>query len=74
MKITLNDIITLLSALGIAGSVLTIIATAGAVDCNNITLTHGTIICGICLVVLALSIFGLIKMERDEEESIYDRL
>lgn len=74
MKITLNDIITLLSALGIAGSVLTIIATAGAVDCNNITMTKAAIISGICLVVLALSIFGLIKMEKKEEESVYDRL
>lgn len=74
MKITLNDIITLLSALGIAGSVLTIIAIAGAVDCNNITMTKAATISGICLAVLALSILGLIKMEKKEEESVYDRL
>lgn len=72
MKITLDDIITVLCGIGIAAAVFLLIGTAGAIETDGLTFKEGAIRCAIYLVVLVVSVFGLTKME--SEENVYDKL
>ena len=74
MKITLEDIITMLCAIGLFVSVAFMIGTVGAVEMDQITMKEAITRCAICLVVMAASVFGLNKIEKNEEENVYDRL
>ena len=71
--LTLNDLISLFSIIGVSVSLIMLVGVAGAVDCDSITLFEGTKKIVIWLIVMALSVIGLAKVERDEED-IYDRL
>lgn len=71
--LTLDDLISLFSIMGIFLSIIMMIGVAGAVDCDSLTLYEGTVRLVFWLIVLVLSIIGLVKVEKDEE-GIYDRL
>lgn len=71
--LTLDDLISLFSIMGVFLSIIMIIGVAGAVDCDSLTLYEGTVRFVFWLIILVLSVIGLAKVERDEED-IYDRL
>ena len=71
--LTLDDLISLFSIMGIFLSIIMLIGVAGAVDCDSLTLYEGAVRLVFWLIVLVLSIIGLVKVEKDEE-GIYDRL
>lgn len=72
-ELSLNDLISLFSIIGVLVSLIMLVGVAGAVDCDSITLFEGAKKIVIWLIVMALSVIGLAKVERDEED-IYDRL
>lgn len=72
MKI--RGFIATLALLGAFISIIMLIGTAGAVDCDTITLTDGVKRGAIWLIILVCSVIGIIHEERKEEEGIYDRL
>ncbi len=72
MKITLTDIIVFFAGLGILVSVLLLIGTAGAIECDSITVKDSIPRVIICLIILVVSVFGITKFE--SEENAYDRL
>lgn len=72
-EMTLNDLISLFSIIGILVSLVMLVGVAGAVDCDSITLLEGVKKIAIWLIVMVLAVIGLAKVERDEED-IYDRL
>ena len=74
MKTRLMDAITALSLIGLAVSLFIMIGTAGAIECDTITVKDGVIRCSICMGVLILSTIGLTKMEKAETESEFDDL
>lgn len=72
--LTLSDLVSLFSIIGIFLSVIMMIGIAGSVDCDSITLIEAAKKGIIWIVVLICSVIGIIHEERKEEESIYDRL
>ena len=71
--ITLDDVISFLSFLGIIVSVGLLIMTAGGIDCDSITMSDGIKYGIIAFIVLIASVIGINKIEKGEE-SVYDRL
>ena len=74
MNAKISNTIAAFSFLGLTISLFVMIGTAGAVDCDRLTLKEAVIRCSICMVVLILSAIGLTKMEKAENESEYDNL
>ena len=70
MKTLLSTICTL----GFFGSFIALIGIAGGIDCESISISTGAFGVAGCLAVLGLSVAGIIKIQKDEEENIYDRL
>lgn len=74
MNAKISNTIATFSFLGLIISLFVMIGTAGAVDCDCLTLKEAVIRCSICMAVLILSAIGLTKMEKAENESEYDNL
>lgn len=71
-KSSLEDILTVLCMLGLVISFFMLIGTAGAVDCNQVTINDVIPKGIIWIVVMLCSVIGIIKLEK--EDSKYDRL
>ena len=65
--IHLADIIGTISLFGLLISILMLIGTAGAVDCDTITLTDGVKRGAIWLIILVCSVIGIIREEREDD-------
>lgn len=68
-----REVIATLALLGAFISIIMLIGTAGAIECDSITLAEGTKRGIIWIVILAVSVIGIIHEEK-EEENIYDKL
>ena len=70
--IHLADIIGTVSLFGILISMLMLIGTAGAIDCDTVTLAEGIKKGSIWIIIMICSVIGIIHEEKDEGK--YDRL
>lgn len=66
-ELSLNDLISLFSIMGVLVSLIMLVGVAGAVDCDSITLFEGAKKIVVWLIVMTLSVIGLAKVERDEQ-------
>ena len=73
-ELSLNDIITLFSAIGILLSIIMLACIAGGVDCDSLTILDAAKKSIVWSIILVLSFIGVLKVERDEEESEFDNL
>lgn len=68
-----REVIATIALLAAFISIIMLIGTAGAIECDSITLAEGTKRGLIWIAILVFSVIGIVHEER-EEESIYDRL
>ena len=70
----MRDIIATICVLGLFGTFFALWGIAGGIQCDDISISTGAFAVAGCFLVLLLCVAGLLKIEKDEEESIYDRL
>lgn len=70
----MNKIIGFFSGIGCIGAIIMLLLIAGGVDCDEISIIDSAKGIVVCMIIMALSVAGIMKLERDEEESVYDRL
>ena len=73
-ELSLDDIISLFSVIGMLLSIIMLVGIAGGVDCDNITIFDAAKKGIVWCIVLTLSVMGMLKVEKDEEESEFDKL
>ena len=73
-ELSLNDIISLFSVIGILLSIIMLVGIAGGVDCDNITIFDAAKKGIMWCIVLTLSVMGMMKVEKDDEEDEYGNL
>ena len=73
-ELSLNDIISLFSVIGILLSIIMLVGIAGGVDCDNITIFDAAKKGIVWCIVLTLSVMGMMKVEKDDEEDEYGNL
>lgn len=73
-ELTLNDLISLFSMLGLLLSIIMLCGIAGGVDCDRLTILDAAKKGIVWCIILILSAIGILKVERDEEESEFDNL
>lgn len=73
-ELSLDDIISLFSVIGMLLSVIMLVGIAGGVDCDKITIFDAAKKGIVWCIVLTLSVMGLMKVEKDDEESEFDNL
>lgn len=71
--VTLEDIIAVLSGIGIAASLIFLLGIYGGVECDTISLGQGIRMTAASLVCLILSIVGINMVEKEDQDK-YDRL
>lgn len=67
-----DDIIGTVSIIGLLVSFIMLVGTAGAIECDTITMADGIKRIAIWLIVFICSAIGILHVEK--EEDIYDRL
>ena len=72
-ELSLNDLISLFSILGILLSIIMLVGIAGGVDCDSLTILDAAKKSVVWFIILVLSFIGALKVERDEE-SEFDNL
>lgn len=70
----MKTILSTICALGFFGSFIALLGIAGGIECDSISISTGAFGVAGCLIILGGCVAGIIKMEKDEEETIYDRL
>ena len=70
----MKNIIATICTLGLFGAFIALWGIAGGIECDDISISTGAFGIVGCLIVLGGSTAGLMKIEKDEEESKYDRL
>lgn len=70
----MKDFLGFVCFLGIFGAFIAALGIYGGIEQDCITLANGIKGVIICLIVFALCTAWICKMEKDEEENIYDRL
>lgn len=73
-ELSLDDIISLFSVIGMLLSIIMLVGIAGGVDCNSITIFDAAKKGIVWCIILILSVIGLMKVEKDDEESEFDNL
>jgi len=73
-ELSLDDIIALFSVIGMGISIIMLVGIAGGVDCDSITIFDAAKKGIVWCIILILSVIGLLKVEKDEEESEFDNL
>jgi len=73
-ELSLDDIIALFSVIGMGISIIMLVSIAGGVDCDSITIFDAAKKGIVWCIILILSVIGLLKVEKDEEESEFDNL
>lgn len=73
-ELSLDDIIALFSVIGMGISIIMLVSIAGGVDCDSITIFDAAKKGIVWCIILILSVIGLMKVEKDEEESEFDNL
>ena len=73
-ELSLNDLIVLFGGLGMLISFIMLVGIAGGVDCDSITIYEATKKGIVWFIVMLLSVLGILKVEKDEEESEFDDL
>ena len=72
-ELSLKDIILFLSLIGMLISLVMMVGTAGAVECDKLTILEGAMREIVWVIILILSGIGIIKIQK-EEESEFDNL
>jgi len=73
-ELSLDDIIALFSVIGMGISIIMLVGIAGGVDCDSITIFDAAKKGIVWCIILILSVIGLMKVEKDGEESEFDNL
>jgi hypothetical protein len=69
-----NNIIGAFSGIGFAGAFIGLLLIGGGIQCDGLTISDGAKGIITCLIILVASVWGIMKIEKDEEETKYDRL
>ena len=72
-KITFNDIIAVLSGIGIVISIIFILGIYGGIECDSLTIGQGAKMGAVSLICLVLSVAGINLVEKEDQDK-YDRL
>jgi hypothetical protein len=70
----MKSILATICFLGFVGAFFAIWGIVGGIECDRISVSTGSFLTAGIMAVLAACVFGLMKIEKDEEESKYDRL
>lgn len=73
-ELGLNDLISFFSIMGILLSFVMLVGIAGGVDCDTITIYDAAKKGVIWCIILIISVIGVLKVEKDEEEGRFDDL
>ena len=73
-ELSLDDLILLFSGIGMLISFIMLVGIAGGVDCDNITIFDAAKKGIVWCIIMTLSVMGLLKVEKDDEESEFDNL
>lgn len=73
-ELSLDDLILLFSGIGMLISFIMLVGIAGGVDCDKITLFDAAKKGIVWCIVMTLSVTGLMKVEKDDEEDEYGNL
>jgi hypothetical protein len=71
-RLSLSDIISLFSIIGLLISIVMMVGIAGGVDCDSITILDAAKKSVVWCIVLTLSVMGLLKVQKDEESEYED--
>lgn len=71
-ELSLKDIILFLSLIGMLISLVMMVGTAGAVECEKLTILEGAKREIIWVIILILSGIGIIKIQTEEESEFDD--
>ena len=72
-ELNLDDLLTLFGIIGVLLSIIMMVGTAGALDCDSITTFEAAKKIIIWLIILVISTIGLLKAAKDNEGE-YDNL
>ena len=67
-EMTLKDVVLLFSVLGMTVSILVLVGILGSLDLDKITCTEAIKKSIVWMIICAVSVFGLIKSERDSDD------
>lgn len=73
-ELSLDDIISLFCVIGMLLSIIMLVGIAGGVDCSSITIFDAAKKGIVWCIILIFSVIGLMKVEKDDEESEFDNL